>query len=109
MDLFLNRLLCRFRKAHSTQHFYLNYYIFKLLHIWQKGLNNSVFIGTILMDLSNAHDCLPHDLITAKFAICKKCLKLLIDYLEGRKHRVKIGSSYSFWFDVKRGVTQGLC
>ena len=59
------------------------------------------------MDLSKAHDCLPHDLITAKFAICKKCLKLLIDYLEGRKQRVKIGSSYSFWSDVKRGVTQG--
>ena len=59
------------------------------------------------MDLSKAHDCLPHDLITAKFAICKKCLKLLLDYLEGRKQRVKIGSSYSFWSDVKRGVTQG--
>ena len=102
MDLFLNRLLCGFRKAHSTQHA-----LFKLLHSWQKGVNNSAFIGTILIDLSKAHDCLPHDLITAKFAICKKCLKLFLDYLEGRKQRVKIGSSYSFWSDVKRNVTQG--
>ena len=59
------------------------------------------------MDLSKAHDCLPHDFIIAKFAICKNSLKLLLDYLEGRKQRVKIGSSYSFWSDVKRGVPQG--
>ena len=63
---------------------YLNYYI---------ANNNSGFIGTILMDLSKAHDYLPHDLIIAKFAICKNSLKLLLNYLEGRKQRVKIGSS----------------
>ena len=79
-----NKLLCGFKKPHSTQH---------------ALIINSVFIGTILMDLSKAHDCLPHDLIIAKFAICKNSLKLLLDYLEGRKQRVKIGSSYSFWSD----------
>ena len=105
MDLFLNKLLCGFRKAHSTQHA-----LFKLLHSWQKELDNSGFIGTILMDLSKAYDCLPHDLIIAKFeayGLSKNSLKLLLDYLEGRKQRVKIGSSYSFWSDVKRGVPQG--
>ena len=59
------------------------------------------------MELSKAHDYLPHDLIIAKFALCKNSLKLLFGYLEGRKQRVKIGSSYSFWSDVKRGVPQG--
>ena len=87
-----NKLLCGFKKPHSTQH---------------ALIINSVFIGTILMDLSKAHGCLPHDLIIAKFAICENSLKLLLDYLEERKQRVKIGSSYSFWSDVKRGVTQG--
>ena len=62
MDLFLNKLLCGFRKAHSTQHA-----LFKLLHSWQKELDNAGFIGTILMDLSKAYDCLPHDHIIAKF------------------------------------------
>ena len=62
VDLFLNKLLCGFRKAHSTQHV-----LFKLLHSWQKELDNSGFIGTILMDLSKTYDCLPHDLIIAKF------------------------------------------
>ena len=105
MDLFLNKLLCGFRKAHSTQHA-----LYILLHSWQKELDNSSFIGKILMDLSKAYDCLSHDLIIAKFeadGLSKNSLKLLLDYLEGRKERVKIGSSNSFWSDAKRGVPQG--
>ena len=105
MDLYLHKLLCGFRKAHSTQHA-----LFKLLHSWQKQLDNSGFVGTILMDLSKAYDCLPHDLIIAKFeayGLSRSSLKLLLNYLEGRKQRVKIGSSYSFWFDIERGVPQG--
>ena len=58
------------------------------------------------MDLSKAYDCLPHDLITAKYeayGLSKNILKLLLDYLEGPKPRAKI-ASYSFWSDLKRGV-----
>ena len=49
----------RFRKAYSTQHA-----LFKLL---QKKPDKSGLVGTILMDLSKAYECLPHDLIIAKF------------------------------------------
>ena len=93
MDLFLNKLLCGFRKAHSTQHA-----LFKLLQRWQNELDNSGLMGTILMDLLKAYDCLPHDLIIAKFeayGLSKSSLSLLLDYLTLRKQRVKIGSSYS--------------
>ena len=61
MNNFLNELLCGFRKAHSTQHA-----LFKLLQAWQKELGNSGFIGSILVDLSKAYDCLLHDLLIAK-------------------------------------------
>ena len=44
MDLFLNELLCGFRKAHSTQHA-----LFKLLHSWQKELDN---LGVLLAQSS---------------------------------------------------------
>ena len=94
MDTYLNKLLCVFRKAHSTQH----------------ALDNSGLLGTILMDLSKAYDCLPHDLIIAKFeayGLSKSSLSLLLDYLTSRKQRVKIGSSYSIWNEIKRGVPQG--
>ena len=60
-ETFLNKLLCGFRKAHSTQHA-----LFRLLQKWQKELDSSGIVGTILMDLSKAYDCLPHDLIIAK-------------------------------------------
>ena len=91
MDNFLNELLCGFRKAHSTQHA-----LFKLLQAWQKELDNSGFIGTILMDLSKAYDCLPHDLWIAKLGAYgpdRSSLKLLIDY--------------SKWSEIKHGIPQG--
>ena len=94
-----------FRKAHSTQHA-----LFKLLHSRQKELDSSSFIGTILMNLSKAYDCLPHDLIIAKFegfGLIKNSLKLLLDYSDEWKQLVKIESSYSFWSDVKGDVLQG--
>ena len=92
----------RFRKAHSTQQA-----LFKLLHSWQEELHNSGFIGTILMDFSNAYDCLPLDFILAKseaYGRSMNSLKVLLDYLEGRKKRVKLGSSNSFWSDLKISV-----
>ena len=96
MVLFLNKLLSGFRKAHSAQHVLSN-----LLQNWQKELpDNSGFIGEILIDFSKAYDCLPHDLIIAKFeayGLSNISLKLLFNYLEGRIQRMKIGSSCSFW------------
>ena len=104
MDTFLDKFLCRFRKAHSTQHA-----LFKLLQRWQNELDNSGLVSTILMDLSKAYDCLPYDLIIAKFeayGLSKSRLSLLLDCLTSRKQRVKIGSSYSIWNEIKRGVPQ---
>ena len=105
MVTFLNKILCGFRKVHSTQHA-----LFKLLQQWQNEFDNSGLVGTILMDLSKAYDCLPHDLTIAKFeayGLSKISLSLLLDYLTSRKQRVKIGSSYSIWNEIKRGVPQG--
>ena len=61
LDQYLNSLLCGFKKAHSTQHA-----LFRLLQEWQNELDKSGFVGTILMNLSKAYDCLPHDLQIAK-------------------------------------------
>ena len=61
MNNFLNELLCGFLQAHITQH-----PLFKLLQTWQKGLDSSGFIGTILINLSKAYDRLPHDLLITK-------------------------------------------
>ena len=91
LEKYLNSILCGFRKAHSTQHA-----LFKLLQAWQEELDKGGFVGTILMDLSKAYDCLPHDLLVAKaYGVGKAALNLISNYLSHRKERTKIGSSYS--------------
>ena len=90
---------------YSTQHA-----LFKLLQSWQQVLDNGGFIGTILMDLSKAYDCVPHNLLIDKlkcYGVDKVSLRLLLDYLTRRKQGTKIGSSCSFWCDINTGVPQG--
>ena len=97
MNNFLNSLLYLFRKAHSTQHA-----LFRLLQAWQKELDQCGFVGTVLMDLSKAYDCLPHDLLIAKleaYGLDTTSLSLIKNYLANRKQRTKVGSSYSDWFE----------
>ena len=61
IESFLSSIFCGFWKAHNTQHA-----LFKLLHSWQKELDQKGFVGTILMDLSKVYDCIPHDLLIDK-------------------------------------------
>ena len=90
---------------HSTQHAQ-----FKLLRPWQNELDEKGMVATLLMDLSKAYDCIPHDLLLAKLNVYgtdSVTLLLISDYLSRRKQRKKIGLSYSSWYDIIRGVPQG--
>ena len=101
----LSKYLCGFRKGYSTQQALLN-----LIHTWQKCLAKSGKIGTVLMDLSKAFDCLPHDLLIAKlhaYGLGYKSLKLIYSYLSNRKMRVRVGSEFSEWLEMHLGVPQG--
>ena len=75
-----------------------------------KGAGQSGFITTIIMGLSKAYDCLPHDLLITKlgaYGLDKSSLRLLMDYLNSHKQRTKVGSSYSKWSEIKHGIPQG--
>ena len=109
LNAFLNtrfsKLLCGFRKGHSTQHA-----LFRLLSSWQQSLDKGNIVGTVLMDLSKAYDCLPHDFLIAKLAaygVDSKSLSLLLDYLTHRYHRVHINSTMSEWLELIFGIPQG--
>ena len=57
--------------------------------------DQSGFVGTILINLSKAYDCLPHDLMVAKreaYGLAKESLQLINNYQSYRKQRAKIGS-----------------
>ena len=59
------------------------------------------------MDLSKAFDCLPHNLLMEKlktYRLSDKSLKLLLNYLANRKQCVKVGSSFSNWEEIYKGV-----
>ena len=106
MDNCFNRPLCDFREPHSTR-----YALIRLIQSWQKELYQSGFVGTILMDLSKAYDCLPHDLMVAKleaYNLAKEGLQLISDYLSYRKQGSNIGSAYSdWWANVICRIPQG--
>ena len=97
--------LCGFRKRYSTQHA-----LYLLIKNWQTSIDRKNFVGTILMDLSKAYDCLPHDLILAKleaYGFGLNSLRLIPSYLSKRKQRVKIFSTLSEFMEVVFGVPQG--
>ena len=76
----------------------------------QKKLDESGFVGTILMDLSKAYDCLPYDGIVAKleaYGLAKESLQLMSDYLSYHKQRTETGPVHSHWVNVIRGIPQG--
>ena len=43
-------------------------FFIRLIEEWRKNLDNNYFIGAVLMNLSKAFDCIPHDLVIAKLA-----------------------------------------
>ena len=62
------------------------------------------------MDLSKAYDCLPHDLLVAKlsaYGLEDSATSLISDYLSKRYQRVKIGSVFSSYLEILRGLPQG--
>ena len=79
----------------------------RLITSLEKGLDNSGLVGTILIDHSKAYNSLPHDHLIVKletYGLDKPSLNLINGYLHFRKQKKKIGTSYSDWANVTRGI-----
>ena len=84
--------------------------LFRVIEQCRRTLDQSGKVGMVLMDLSKAYDCIPHDLLLAKleaYGFSLDSLNLLHSYLTNRLQRVKINGTYSNWQQVKSGVPQG--
>ena len=100
-----SRKLCGFRKGYSLQNSLCN-----LLNNWQKSLDTSGVVGTVLMDLSKAYGCLPHDVLIAKLTangFNNTALVLITDYLTNRIQWGEIGSAFSSCLEILRSISQG--
>ena len=77
---------------------------------WLKEIDSERFLGTVLMDLSKTYDCLLHYLSIAQleaYGLGSGSLNLLLVYLTFRKQKTKVGSAYSKWSKIRRGIPQG--
>jgi hypothetical protein len=100
-----NPLLSAFRSGFGCQAALL-----RIIEDWKKALDDNKFIAAILMDLSKAFDCLPHNLLMLKleaYGLSENSLKLLNSHLENRRQRIKIGNNYSERDTLINGVPQG--
>lgn len=100
-----NVFLSAFRSGYGCQSTLL-----KLVEDWKKGLDDNKYVAAILMDLSKAFDCLPHDLLLLKlkqYGVTDSALNLLTSYLTNRKQCTKLGGILSSMNDIQKGVPQG--
>ena len=84
------------------QRFSAEYCVLTMLAKWKKAVKTTRIFGVFLTDLSNALNCLPHDLVIARFSaygFSLPALNLVRNYLANRKPRTKLNDSYSLWSD----------
>ena len=101
----LHKYMFAYRKFHGCPAALLT-----LTEQWKAELDKHNVIGTAVIDLSKAFDCLPHQLILEKlklYGMDNKLVVLMDNYLSSRFQRVKLRGTYSTWQEVSRGVPQG--
>ena len=92
-----NVIFAAFEKSTAYNTHCLSYY-----RRGKRYSNEKDMVATVLMDLSMAYDCIPHD----AQGVDSVGLLLISDYFSCRKQRTKIGSFCSFWYDIIRRVPQ---
>ena len=105
LDTTLSVFIGAYRKAYGTQHV-----LIRLLEDWKTKLDNNYIVGAVLMDLSKAFDCIPHDLLIAKlnaYGVDENALVLIYSYLKRREQSVRINNTYSSFQTILSGVPQG--
>ena len=82
----------------------------RLVEDWRGALDRHEYVAAVLMDLSRAFDCLPHDLLLVKlqaYVLSVKACALISSYLSGRRQQVRLGPHCRDWCDIIKGVPQG--
>ena len=105
LDETLSLFIAAYKKSYGTQHV-----LIRMIEEWRVKLDNDYIVGAILMDLSKAFDCIPHDLLIAKlhaYGFDENALVLIYSYLKRRKQAVRINDTHSSFQIILSGVPQG--
>lgn len=105
LDNIFNPMLSAFRPGQGCSTILL-----KIAEDWRQALDHDFYLAAVLVDLSNAFDCLPHNLLLLKckhYGLSENALKLVNSYLTGRNQCVKIGDKYSSFQEITKGIPQG--
>ena len=101
----ISPFISAYRKNYNTQ-----YVVIRLLEEWRKNLDKNYVVGGVVMDLSQAFDCVPHDLLLTKLAaygVDEHFLCYIYSDLLNRKQCVRINNINSEFLTVISGVPQG--
>ena len=100
----LSVFIAAYGQAYRTQNV-----LIRLIEDWRSHLDNDFLVGAILMALSIAFNCIPHDLIIAKLHAYgfDDALVLTCSSLKGRKQCIQINSKYGSFQEVISDVPQG--
>ena len=105
MESKFSPFLSAYRKSYSTQ-----LVLIRLIEEWKNKLDKNYMGGAVLMDLSKAFDCIPHDLIIAKLpahGFDQSSLEFIVSYLTNREQSTHVNGIYSLLQLILTGVPQG--
>ena len=83
MNNLFSPFISAYRASYNTQHV-----LVRLIEEWRKNLGNNYFVWAVLIDLSKAFDCIPHDLVIATLAVYrfyKNMICCIYSYLKNKK------------------------
>ena len=82
----------------------------RLVENWKLQLDNKKYVGAVLMDLSKAFDCVPHNPLIAKmhaYGFDYYSMSLFLSYLiKSRQQGVKVNNTLSNLMTMISGVPQ---
>ena len=104
-ETFLSGFAAGYRKEYSCNHV-----LMRLIENWKRAIDENFQIGTVLMDLSKASNCIPHGLLIAKiyvYGLSEETTTFFYSYLKRIGKRVRIDDILSSLQVLIPGVPQG--
>ena len=96
-----------YRSGHST-----STAMTQMSDSWLTSIDNSMLVGTVLLDFSAAFDVIDHDILIAKltsYGFNSSAIQWFRSYLSDRSQRVYFNGAFSRCKSLDCGVPQGSC